>query len=81
MTSKKYELIQDVKLNQSRQDMSLLVVIQVVKKVAFKFTFFILLSLIVNVSFCHEDGAGELSILVLKVKPSPSSETLTFCRN
>ena len=30
------------------------------KKVTFKFIFFLTLSLIVNVHFCHEDGGGEL---------------------
>ena len=29
-------------------------------KVTFQFTFFVLLSLIVNVSIRHEDGGGEL---------------------
>ena len=56
----------DMKLNQSGQDMSLPVVIQFGrnpgsnKKVTFKFTFLVILSLIVNVPFCHEDGGGEL---------------------
>ena len=30
------------------------------KKVTYKFTFLVLWSLIVNVSFCHNDGGGEL---------------------
>ena len=56
----------DMKLNRSGQDMSLPVVIQFRgnpgsnKKVTFKFTSLGLLSLIVNVPFCHEDGGGEL---------------------
>ena len=56
----------DMKLNQSGQDMSLPVVIQFRgnpgsnKKVTLKFTFLVLLSLIVNVPFCPEDGGGEL---------------------
>ena len=33
---------------------------KVTKKVTFKFTFLVVLSLTVNVPFCHEDGAGEL---------------------
>ena len=38
------------------------------KKVTFKFTFFVLLSLIVNVPFCHEDSDRErckLDILIV----------------
>ena len=56
----------DMKLNQSGQDMSLPVVIQFGgnpgcnKKFTFNFTFLVLLSLIVNVPFCHEDVGGEL---------------------
>ena len=56
----------DMKLNQSGQDMSLPIVIQLGgmpdsnKKVTFNFTFLILSSLIINVLFCHEDGDGEL---------------------
>ena len=56
----------DMKLNQSGQDMSLPIVIQLRgnpgdnKKVTFKFTSLVLSSLIVNVPFCHEDGGGEL---------------------
>ena len=56
----------DMKLNQSGQDMSLPVVIQfggnpsINKKVTFNFSFFVLLSLIVNIPFCYEDGSGEL---------------------
>ena len=56
----------NMKLNQSRQDMSLPVVIHFGgnpgcnKKVTFNFTFLVLSSLIVNVPFCHEDGGGEL---------------------
>ncbi len=56
----------DMKLNQSGQDMSLPVVIQFQgnpgrnKKVTFKFTSLVLLSQIINVPFCHEDGGGEL---------------------
>ena len=52
----------DMKLNQSRQDMSLLVVIQFGenpgcnKKVTFKFLFLVLSSQIVNVPFCHRDS-------------------------
>ena len=63
----------DMKLNQSGQDMSLPVVIQFQgnpgsnKKVTFKFTFLVLLSLIVNVPFCHEDGGGELCKLDILV--------------
>ena len=55
-----------MKLNQSGQDMSLPIVTQFGgnpgsnKKVTFNFTFLVLLSLIVNVLFCHEDGGGEL---------------------
>ena len=55
-----------MKLNQSGQNMSLPVVIQFGgnpgsnKKVYVKFTFLVLLSLIVNVPFCHEDGVEEL---------------------
>ena len=64
----------DMKFNQNGQDMSLLVVIQFGgnpgsnKKVTFKFTFLGLLSLIVNVPFCHEDGDRErckLDILIV----------------
>ena len=56
----------DMKLNQSGRNMSLPVVIQFVgspvsnKKVTFNFAFLLLLSLIVNVPFCHEDGGVEL---------------------
>ena len=55
----------DIKLNQSGQDMSLPVVIQfeiqiVKKKVTFNITFLSLLSLIVNVIFCHKDGGGDV---------------------
>ena len=63
----------DMKLNQSGQDMSFPVVIQFggnpgcKKKVTFNFTFLVLLSLIVNVPFCHEDGGGELCKLDLLV--------------
>ena len=63
----------NMKLNQSGQDMSLPVVIQFGgnpgsnKKVTFKFTFLGLLSLIVNVPFCHEDGSGELCKLDILV--------------
>ena len=63
----------DMKLNQSGQDMSLPVVIQFGgnsdcnKKVTFNFTFLVLLSLIVNVPFCHEDGGGELCKLDILV--------------
>ena len=59
----------DMQLNQSGQDMSLTVVIQFGgnsgsnKKVTFKFTFLVLLSLIVNVPFCHEDDDEELCSL------------------
>ena len=59
-----------MKLNQSGQDMSLPVVIQFGGnpgcniKVTFNFTFLVVLSLIINVPFCHEDGGGELCILV-----------------
>ena len=55
-----------MKLNQSGQDMSLPVVIQfgrnlgTNKKVTFKLTFLLILSLMVNVPFCHEDDGGEL---------------------
>ena len=55
-----------MKLNQIGKDMSLPIVIQFggnrgcKKKVTFNFTFLILLSLIVNVPFCHEAGCGEL---------------------
>ena len=51
-----------MKLNQIGQDMSIIIVIQFGgnqssnKKVTFKFTFLVLLSLIGNVPFCHEDG-------------------------
>ena len=63
-----------MKLNQSGQDMSLPIVIQFQgnptgnKKVAFKFMSLVLMSLIVNVPFCHEDGGGvpcKLDILVV----------------
>ena len=63
----------DMKLNQSGQDMSLLVVIQFGgntgcnKKVTFNFTFLVPSSLIVNVPFCHEDGGGELCKLDILV--------------
>ena len=63
----------DMKLNQNGQDMSLPVVIQFGgipgcnKKVTFNFTFLGLLSLIVNVPFCHEDGCGELCKLDILV--------------
>ena len=56
----------DMKLKQRRQDMSLPIVIQLGgypgsnKKFTFNFTFLVLLSLIVNVPFCHEYGGGEL---------------------
>ena len=55
----------DMQLNQSGQDISLPVVNQFgrnpfsFKKVTFKLTFLVILSLIVNVSFCHEDGGVE----------------------
>ena len=55
-----------MKLNQSGQDMSLPIVIEVWrnpgsnKKVTFKLTSLVLSSLIVNIPFCHEDGGGEL---------------------
>ena len=55
----------DLKLNQSKQDKSLPVVIQFRgnpgynKKFTFKFTFLVLSSVIVNVPFCHEGGGGE----------------------
>ena len=55
-----------MKLNQSGQDTSLPVVIQLGgnqgsnKKGTFNFAFLVLLSLIVNVPFCHKDGGGEL---------------------
>ena len=55
-----------MKLNQSGEDMSLPVVIQFGenpgsnKKVTLNFTVLVLLSLIVNVLFCHGDGGGEL---------------------
>ena len=63
----------DVKLNQIGQDRSLLVVIQFGgnlgsnKKVILNFIFLILLSLIVNVPFCHKDGDGELCKLDIPV--------------
>ena len=53
--------------------MSLLVVIQFRrnpgsnKKVSFKFIFLVVLSLIVNVPFSHEDGAGELCKLEILI--------------
>ena len=56
----------DLKLNQSGQDMSLPVLIQFGgnlgsnQRVILNFTFLVLLSLIVNVLFCHEDCGGEL---------------------
>ena len=37
------------------------------KKVSFNFTFLVLLSLIVNVPFCHEVGGGELCKLTILV--------------
>ena len=55
-----------MKLNQSGQDMSLPIVIKFQenpaskKKATFKFISLVLLSLIVNVPFGHEDGGGEL---------------------
>ena len=54
-----------MKLNQSEQDMSIFVVIQFGEKpdcnqkVIFNFTFLVLVSLIVNVFFCPEDGSKE----------------------
>ena len=63
----------DMKLNQSGQDISLPVVIQFGgnpdcnKKVTLNFNFLVLLSLIANVPFCHEDGGGELFKLDLLV--------------
>ena len=68
-----FTIITAMKLNQSGQDMSLPVVIQFGgnpgcnKKVTFNFTFFVLLSFIVNVPFCHEDGVGELCKLDILV--------------
>ena len=55
----------DLKFNQNGQLMSLPVVIQFggipgSKKNTFNFIFLVLLSLILNVVFCHEDGGGEL---------------------
>ena len=55
-----------MKLNQSGQDMFFPVLIIFEgkpgsnKKVTFNFTFLVLLSLIVNILFCHEGGGGEL---------------------
>ena len=63
----------NIKLNKSRQDMSLPIVIQFGgnpgcnKKVTFNFTFFVLSSLIVNVIFCHEVGGRELCKLYILV--------------
>ena len=61
----------DMKLNQSGQDLPVVIQFQgnpgCNKKVNFKFTFLVLLSLIVNVPFCHEDGGGELCILDLLI--------------
>ena len=63
-----------MKLNQSGQDMSLPIVIQLggnpgsKKKVTFKFISLVLSSLIENVIFCHEEGGRELcnlDILIL----------------
>ena len=63
-----------MKLNQSGQDMSLPVVIKFLgntgsnKKVTFNFTLLGLLSLIVNVPFCHADCGGKffkLDILIV----------------
>ena len=54
-----------MKFNHNEQDMSLHVVIQsggnpgTDKKFTFKFPILVLLSLIVNVYFCHEDGDRE----------------------
>ena len=62
-----------MKLNQSGWDMSLPIVIQFGgkpgcnKKVTFNFIFLGLLSLIVNVHFCHEDGCWELCKLDILV--------------
>ena len=62
-----------MKLNQSGQDMSLPVVIQFGgnpgcnKKFTFNFTFLVLLSLIINVPFCMEDGGGDLCKLDILV--------------
>ena len=39
----------------------------VTKKFSFNFTFLVLLSLIVNVPFCHGDGGGELCKLDIQV--------------
>ena len=63
----------DMKLNESRQDMSLPVVIQFggnpgcSKKVTFNFTFLVLLSPSVTVPFCHEDEVRELCKLDILV--------------
>ena len=66
----------DIKLNQSRQDMSLPTVIQFGgnqgsnKKFTFNFTFLVLSPLIVNILFCHEDDGGKLFKLNILIKVS-----------